>query len=411
MTRRVVRAMFALLVAGALAAAAQQAFELNRKSEQHARTDRELMDLTDTIDRAIAELGQAQQAYVAAGQGVAFWSTRVDTLVGFVREKLEHLKLRAGAGEPGAALEAASGLVDDFEQLDRRAGEFARSGQQLMASDLIFTDGQEMLRSLSSLIDGVRRGEFEARKNALDASERTTGLVMALAALLILGGLAALVLSSGEAEPVAGPRVVGPAASPGDKAAEVEARAVPVLPQPPPAPPAPAGPDIATQATLRAVAELCTDLGRVSDAAELPGLLERSAKILDASGILIWVADSPGGDLRPVLAHGYPPQALARIQPITGASENATAAAYRDGRVEIVRTDGSSNGAITAPLLTSAGCIGVVAAEVRNGAECKPSLQSMTRIIAAQLATLVAPPPTVKSARSGDPELSRRVTT
>ena len=46
----------------------------------------------------------------------------------------------------------------------------------------------------------------------------------------------------------------------------------------------PAGP------VLRAASQLCTDFGRVSDLDELKSLIGQAADLMDASGIVIWVA-------------------------------------------------------------------------------------------------------------------------
>ena len=53
-----------------------------------------------------------------------------------------------------------------------------------------------------------------------------------------------------------------------------------------------------------------------------------------------------------------------------------------------------SSGAIVVPLVTSAGCIGVMAAEVQNGAEAEPGEHALATILAAQLSTLITPAPT-----------------
>ena len=34
-------------------------------------------------------------------------------------------------------------MLDDFEQMDRRARDYSRNGQRLLASDLVFSDGIE----------------------------------------------------------------------------------------------------------------------------------------------------------------------------------------------------------------------------------------------------------------------------
>src|SRR5919201_315283 len=59
---------------------------------------------------------------------------------------------------------------------------------------------------------------------------------------------------------------------------------------------------------LGAVASLCSDLARLNDTRTLPDLLERAAKVLDASGIILWIADPDGRELNPIVAHGYPQQ-------------------------------------------------------------------------------------------------------
>jgi GAF domain-containing protein len=145
---------------------------------------------------------------------------------------------------------------------------------------------------------------------------------------------------------------------------------------------------------LAATAQLCADLARVEETRELPGLLARAASVLEASGIIIWMAEGARSELRPVLAHGYSPQALGKMGTLPRDSETATAAAYRAGQLRTVASDTFSNGAIVVPLVTSAGCIGVMAAEVRNGAEAEPAERALATIVAAQLATLITPAPT-----------------
>ncbi len=81
---------------------------------------------------------------------------------------------------------------------------------------------------------------------------------------------------------------------------------------------------------------LATDFGRVRDLDELTRLLGRAADVLDASGLMVWMGDASGGDLRPVLAHGYSSQMLARIPPVPRSADNAAAAAYRSGTLQIV---------------------------------------------------------------------------
>ena len=71
---------------------------------------------------------------------------------------------------------------------------------------------------------------------------------------------------------------------------------------------------------------------------------------------------------------------------------NLTASAYRTGLLQTVKADAISSGAIAVPLVASGGCVGVMAAEVKNGGEQQEDLLAAATIVAAQLATLVGPP-------------------
>jgi hypothetical protein len=57
-----------------------------------------------------------------------------------------------------------------------------------------------------------------------------------------------------------------------------------------------------------------------------------------------------------------------------------------------VHAASASEGAIAAPLVTPSGCIGVMAAEVRNAREKRDDTLAAAAIVAAQLAALVGPP-------------------
>jgi hypothetical protein len=90
--------------------------------------------------------------------------------------------------------------------------------------------------------------------------------------------------------------------------------------------------------------------------------------------------------------HGYPPQLATRLGTIARDAANVTASAYRTGLLQTVKADAVSDGAIAAPLVSATGCVGVLAAEMRNGGEQHQALLSAAEIIAAQLSMLVGPP-------------------
>jgi hypothetical protein len=147
-----------------------------------------------------------------------------------------------------------------------------------------------------------------------------------------------------------------------------------------------------TAPALKTAAELCTEFGRVRNADDLTRLLGRTADALESSGLVVWLGTGPGGELRPAIAHGYPPQTLARMPSIPRSADNAAAAAYRTASLQIVLArPGTSSGAIVAPLMSPDGCIGALTAEIKGGAETSDIVQSLATIFAAQLAGVLAP--------------------
>jgi len=141
---------------------------------------------------------------------------------------------------------------------------------------------------------------------------------------------------------------------------------------------------------LVAAAQLCTDLARVKDTSELQGLLARIATLMDASGVVVWMGGAGGDVLWPAFSHGYTPHTLSKMQALPRDGSTPVSVAFRTGLMEIVPAAGRTSGAIVAPILASSGCVGVMAVEVRHGAETSDAEQALAGIVAAQLATLVA---------------------
>ena len=59
-----------------------------------------------------------------------------------------------------------------------------------------------------------------------------------------------------------------------------------------------------------------------------------------------------------------------------------------------------TNGAVVVPLMTPAGCVGVLAAELRHGGERREATRALATIVAAQLATLVSAAPSAGAANA-----------
>jgi hypothetical protein len=351
----------------------------------------------------LADLRASQQAYVAAGQGVAFWMPRVATTLDTVTSTIASLRQAAKSAEARSALDEAWRTVAEFGAIDRRARNYIKTEQQLMAADVVFTEGGETALTAARQVESARVAEHQAL-DASEAARRTQqALAMAaaaaLAALLIMLLVPAARLEAPSTDSLASPgsgwltEAARSAGAPASFGNEPLPRASPS--DAPSVPSRPAGP------VLKAAAQLCTDFGRVSDLDELRGLVARAADVMDASGLVVWLGDAAGGDLRPVIAHGYSNQVLARTPAVPRSADNAAAAAYRVGQLQIVLArPGSASGAVAAPLLSSEGCIGTLSAEIRGGGETSDSVQALATIFAAQLAGVIATTPEASEQRT-----------
>ena len=349
---------------------------------------------------SLAELRAAQQAYVATGQDRDYWIGDVAARIEELAVELATLSSTSTLPATAAALDEAASLIEALLRMDERARDHAAAGQELMASDLIFTDGLELGRSAADQIERARLIELGARDAA--ASGRRQLQLIAVGGAVGTGVLFALLVSPFPAgRPTAAPN------APQDPATEdVEAPARPegrlFLDLEPEAgnratADEPVSGIPSTAPDLQVAADLCTDLGRSASAAELPPLLARAAQLLNASRVIVWVRDGTGNALRPAIAHGYPAAALARLGTVPCDSDNATAASYRDARMQVIAGDADTPGALVAPLASPEDRSGVMTLEVNDGWETSAAVQSTTAIIAAQLATLVAADPTSSS--------------
>jgi hypothetical protein len=352
------------------------------------------------VSDALADLRAAQQAYVAAGQGVAYWMPKVDQTIDAIATSLLTLQQSAAAATSKAALDDVSTTLGEFNTVDQRIRDYITSGAQLMAADIVFTEGGEIVVTAARLVERARIEERQGL-DAFEASRRKQEAV----ALAGAGGLLLLVIAVLALTPARAARQTDPISSgvidrrdlrpPADSTDDTVTVRYIARPEPK-AREAAAMPEDANRAapsTIKAAAQLCTELGRVGDPEELKTLLGRAAELLDASGLMLWMASASGGELRPALAHGYDPQTLARIPPVPRSAGNAAAAAFRSATLQVVPSrPGSAKGAIVAPMLSADGCIGVLSAEMRDGAEASETVQAIAALLAAQLAGVVASP-------------------
>ncbi len=421
------RALRIILFVGLLVATALAGYQIWTYEQQRAAQDRRVDTvhaLASRVERDVQEMRAGQRAYVATGQGFAFWKTRVDAASADL--KVAMTAMNAGASD---RLTDVLGTADearvDLERLERKIADHAAAGRQQHAADLIFADalqaGLTLDRAVDHVVDAVEAESFGERASLRRRELAVIGMLAAaglLAALLLLptgapvaaeetpesvarpatnpsSALAELRRAKGETLAEA-PRRMGKDASaarvPG-QAGGLGASTVPAmtpLAQLPAPPQSPLPADVLVD--LPEAARICSELARVQSIDELPSLVAALARTLDALGVIIWIKDADQDGLRPLLTHGYPAHTLSQLGIIPSTADNATAKAFRLAQPQVVASQGTSPGAITVPLVTTTGCVGVMAAELRHGREQIPSTVALARIFAAQFATLTSAP-------------------
>jgi len=420
MTSRVARAAVLVVALGSLAAAAYVVFDAEQtlKAHQMARTSFDAAAQSVLSD--LARLQAAEEAYVAEGQGVDYWLAQAADAQAKVDRGLATLAGDATGEGTRSAIQAGSGVLEEFRKLDSRARHYLKSNQPLMASDVIFTDGLTAGNAVAGHVSTAQANEAAVHDATIDAlrwrefyAAGGAALLLALAVLLltpipekdvdVLTAMRALTETPAQArraESAAAPAVARAAAANDDvpdldavitvtgrrpetfsgaESAEAAQGANGVS--------APARAE--TLVDLPGAAKVCADMARVLDVSDLPGLMLRLAGVLGSPGLIVWVADRSGQVLMPLLTHGYPAAAVARIGSLPTSAENATALAWRTGDVQIVP------GALVAPIVTSDGCVGALAAELPEGSESRADVRALATIFAAQLATFVTALPSV----------------
>ena len=361
-------------------------------------------DLGWALQLTLAELRSAQQAYVADGQDGEYWASQVDAHLEAVLGSLDNLK-RVANPDTVVLLDDAVGAVGDIRDLDEEARRYAGSDQPLQASDLIFTRGLDLVDRATAHVQAAQQAERASRLDVMRSARANQARMIWTAAVVVV--LSMLVLAPGGASErddpspasdeyqvaeTGGLSLLALDSDQGDDRLELPAEgADPADDTLPPAagdggenpagkPPAP---------DLAATAALCTDFSNLTNQAQLSGLLARTASLMNASGLIIWVNNESAQALQPALGHGYASGTLERIGSIPQVGTNPTSTAFSTRRIQVVESEGSDTGALAAPLMVSDRCIGVLSAELREGWESSVAVQATASIVAAQLAPLL----------------------
>ena len=413
MGSRWVRTVVVILALATLAFAGNQIRLSNATLADEQGRERVFTDLGWTLKLTLAELRSAQQAYVADGQDRDYWIAQVAAHLETVSGSLDNLKQVANPGTLDA-LDLAVEAVADIREMDEEAREHIGSDQPLAASDLIFTEGFELVDLATAQVQAALQAERTTRLGVMRVARSTQATMMWIVAVVIVLSmlvLAPLHVSSEAYDPTADSdeyRVSEPSGlsllsldndsavealdragrgDAGEAAGSMTPAAGDAGPDPGRESPAEPAPD------LGAVAALCTDFGNLTDRGQLSGLLARTAALMNATGLIIWVTNENARTLLPALGHGYPPGTLERIGSIPQVGDNPTSAAFTTNRIQVVESSDADTGALAAPLMVADRCIGVLSVELRDDWASSHAVQATASILAAQFAPLLPSDP------------------
>jgi hypothetical protein len=404
MTSRTLRILLLLTAFGAVVAGALVVFNAERNltlsNTAYASFDAQGRAVVDEL----ARLRGAQQAYVAQGQGTAYWLTQATEHMASVDRGLAELANASSSQATRSAVQAAAASLERFRALDKRARQYVQNNQSLMASDVIFTESLGPLTAAAEHVTAAAENERAIRSaesrglrtGQLYAAAGAAGVLLLVVLLLVpvpepdvdvLTAMRALT----ESAPLR-PQAVA-AATPARPRTEIAVRSedstarmishAPVEPRP--------VAETKPAVNLSAASQVCAEFARVTNAGDVTALLTKAAEILDATGVIVWVADRQGIALYPMFTHGYPAAVLVRLGTISTDANNATAASWRSGELVAVPGEADSPGALVTPIVTADGCVGVLAAELRRGREMREDVRALATIFSAQLATVVTP--------------------
>jgi hypothetical protein len=386
MNSRLIRVLIVVIGIAIVSAAAYSLNGLNGQiTDERSSTDN-LREQASLLTATIGNVRAGQFAYVARGQNEDFWMSHVASLLPSLEKQSADFAAALTSPSAKGAFEPASAALENLKALDVRVKEFVKNGTALLAADMIFSDGLESTSTAATQVMTALNEEVRARNGSTGALHKRQMTIAGATAASILLLMVALAFTGNQEH-----RLPEPESAPAQAADPLRVdypvpRAKPAL-----------TPKLVT------TAQICSELARVAEEDQLPVLLMRAAKVLDAAGIIVWVPESSGESLYPALSHGYEDKVITRLGRIHRDANNAVANAYRSEETRTVAGDASTNGAVIMPLMTSDGCVGVLSAEMKGGSEKDEGSQALAAIFAAQLATLVATPaPTASATYEGE---------
>ncbi len=141
MRSRAVRLTLSAMAVGVLAAAGFFVFKTEQQIDSRRAAARRFEERVRAVDRALSDLRMGQQAYVAAGQSADAWMPKVVSMSGEAARGVDDLRSAAATPDARSSLMEAAATIVQLGQVDRRVVDYLKSGQDVMAADVVYLRG------------------------------------------------------------------------------------------------------------------------------------------------------------------------------------------------------------------------------------------------------------------------------
>lgn len=362
--------------------------------ELDAEANRAAADVVEqqlvATDAALTDVRYDQAGYVAAGQNADTWMGHFTDDLARVEAMLRERQQTTASAGALTHYDAAIEQLGALRTSDGRARNYVKNDQLFLASDVIFVESFGIIEQISQNVASARDTEsFESRQALAQITLYRQALGAGGLILTLLVGI--VFYAKVKPTPVDELPHVVPLPNDSAKASDADSKAAATTPAT--ARPAAA----ATPAGLVDAADVCVDLARLLDGRDLPALLSRAASAIGAKGLVLWVIDESGQQLRATMGHGYSDRIIAKLGRMPVSGDNVTAMACRTLKPQVVpAASADSPGAVAVPLIGTVGCVGVLAAEI-EGTEKIAHQLPIARLIAAQLSAVIQPEQAVAS--------------
>ena len=201
MRSRAVRLTLSAMAVGVLAAAGFFVFKTEQQIDSRRAAARRFEERVRAVDRALADLRMGQNAYVAAGQSADAWMPKVASMSGEAARGVDDLRSAAATPDARSSLMEAAATIVQFGQVDRRVVDYLKSGQDVMAADVVYAEAGQTATLAANQVDAARALEQQGVDVAERESRRRQLYALGSAAAMSMVTLLASRRRAGEASP------------------------------------------------------------------------------------------------------------------------------------------------------------------------------------------------------------------